>query len=138
MNNPLSMMQSFAMSMASRGLRNNKIDVQTKQLRCLSCFGDKSIGGQLEPCEHLKHSSTPAKSYCGGCGCGDRKGTWLEPESQEYSKLDYPRLNCPIKMPGFTNYEREHDNSNTRKVVIENYDPDQLVKIRVTVAEPKN
>ena len=131
MSNPLSMVKSFAMSVASRGLRNNKADFAVKQLRVLSCFGDKMIGGQLERCEHLTPSQTEGKYYCGGCGCGDRKGTWLQSNSDDYSKLDYPKLNCPLKMPGFTDYDPD-DKSNTRKVVIENYDMKNLARIKVS------
>lgn len=136
MNNPLSMVKSFAMSVASRGLKNNKADIAVKQLRTLSCFGDKMIGGQLESCEHLSQSKTKGKYYCAGCGCGDRKATWLQSNGDDYSKLDYPTLTCPLKMPGFSNYKSGDEESNNRKVVIENYDMKNLARIKVS-APPK-
>ena len=71
------MVQSFAMSLTSRGLTNKKINRANKQLRVLSCFGNQHVGGELPPCEHLENSETEGKYFCGGCGCGDKKGTWL-------------------------------------------------------------
>jgi len=139
MHNPFTMVQSFAKSLASRGLKNNKADTATKQLRTLSCFGDKSIGGHLPRCQHLtKSSHHPGKFYCGGCGCGDRKATWLHANEEEYSKLDYPKLECPLKMPGFTNYEISENKENMRKNIIENYDMKKLVKITVSTPSPLN
>jgi hypothetical protein len=130
----LTMMQSFAMAIASRGLTDQKIAKPVKQLRVLSCFGNQAQGGVLPPCEHLKKSSTEGKFYCGGCGCGDRKGTWLVGDDAEYSKLDYPKLNCPLQMPGFSNYEKSKpDEANppiTRRFYI-----DQL-KINVSNPDP--
>lgn len=123
----------FAASLASRGIKNTKTDVQTKQLRVLSCFGH----GDIPSCPFLKHSSTPGKHYCARCGCGDKKHTWLLKESEEYSKLDYPTLNCPLKMPGFSNYDPNYKIPEiaTRKEQIENFDPDQLQYIQVTIGQ---
>ena len=101
----LTLIQSFGVSMASRGVRNKKTDGPTKQLRVLSCFGNQSIGGELVPCQHLMESESRGKHYCGKCGCGDRPGTHLVAKGEKYSKLDYPVLSCPLQMPGFSNYE---------------------------------
>jgi|TARA_X000001382_G_scaffold128139_1_gene117184 hypothetical protein len=131
--NPFTKMQLYAKSLASRRFSNRKTDQATKQLRFLSCFGDKSIGGQLSPCEELKNSETEGKFYCGACGCGDRKATWLEAESEHYAKLDYPTLACPLKMPGFSNYDGSDSKENIRKNIIENYDPSKLIQLRVSV-----
>ena len=38
------MVQSFAMSLTSRGLTNKKINRANKQLRVLSCFGNQHVG----------------------------------------------------------------------------------------------
>ena len=132
LKNPLTMMQSFAMSLASRGLTNKKADIPTKQLRTLSCFGDESIGGSLPPCEGLGKSETGGRFYCTECGCGDREGTWLNSTNENYSKLDYPKLHCPRKMPGFSNYLMSETKDNSRKYIIENYNAAQLVKITVS------
>jgi len=99
------MAHSFAQSLVSRGFTNRKTEPYTKKLRVLSCFGNESNHGELPPCEHLQKSKTQkGKFFCGGCGCGDKKSTWLISDTDEYSKLDYPNLSCPLKMPGFSNY----------------------------------
>lgn len=126
-------MVMFAASLASRGFKNNKIDEQTKQLRVLSCFGNEDI----KKCPFLRESKTSNYFYCGKCGCGDNKNTWLIKESDEYSKLDYPKLHCPIKMPGFTNYDPNYYEiqSGDRKRQIEDYDPEKLKFIPVTIGQ---
>jgi len=135
----IGMIQSFAMSLTSRGLNEKKINRATKQLRVLSCFGDKHMNGVVPPCEHLKESKTPGQYFCGGCGCGDRQGTWLVANGNEYSKLDYPKLNCPIGMPGFTNYSPSKPDEAvspiTRKYYIENIGFEDLNKMPVTLPE---
>ena len=45
-----SMVQNFAMALASRNLNNKKINKPIKQLRVLSCFGNESLGGELPEC----------------------------------------------------------------------------------------
>lgn len=135
----IGMVQSFAQAITSRGLNNNKINKPTKQLRVLSCFGNTETGGQLPPCEYLRNSATPGKHFCGGCGCGDKPHTWLMSEGQEYSKLDYPKLQCPLKMPGFVNYEpskpEEAVSPITRRYYIENIDYREVDKISVSLPE---
>lgn len=135
----IGMIQSFATALASRGLNNTKVNKATKQLRVLSCFGNQHLGGQLPPCEHLKQSTTPGKHFCGGCGCGDKPRTWLMAEGGEYSKLDYPRLNCPLNMPGFSNYQpSKPDEANepiTRRFYIENIPVNDVMNIPVTLPE---
>ena len=56
-------------------------------------------------------------------------------KSEEYSKLDYPVLDCPMKMPGFTNYDPNFNTAETqtRREQIENFDPEKLKFIQVTV-----
>lgn len=136
----MTMMQTFASAITSRGFNNEKVTIPMKQLRIASCFGNQSQGGVLPPCEHLKQSTTPGKFYCGGCGCGDRKGTWLVAEGDEYSKLDYPRLSCPLQMPGFSNYEKSKpDEANspiTRRFYIEQLPYTEIEKIPVKIHEP--
>lgn len=120
----MSMLQSFATAIASRGLQDNKVSLPVKQLRVLSCFGNQDQGGVMPPCEHLKESTTPGKHFCGGCGCGDKEGTWLVAEGDKYSKLDYPKLTCPLAMPGFSNYQQSKEDEGiepvTRRWYIEN------------------
>jgi hypothetical protein len=135
----IGMVQSFASALASRGISDNKIPQSGKQLRVLSCFGNQNTGGELTPCQHLKESSTPGKHFCGGCGCGDKPHTWLMADEQTYSKLDYPKLNCPLNMPGFTNYKPSNpDEANepiSRKYYIENIDYAQIASISVSTPE---
>lgn len=136
----MTMMQTFASAITSRGFNNEKVSIPMKQLRVASCFGNKDQGGVLPPCEHLKESTTAGKFYCGGCGCGDRKGTWLVAEGDEYSKLDYPRLACPLQMPGFSNYEKSKpDEANipiTRRYYIEQLPYTEIEKIPVKTYDP--
>ena len=136
----LGMAKSYAESLISRGLDDKKTEEPIKRLRVLSCFGNQHTGGNLPPCEHLKNSKTEGKYYCGGCGCGDRKGTWLLSNDNNYSKLDYPKLTCPLKMPGFTNYEISDPEDGippiTRKFYIENMDESDIKTVQVTSPEP--
>lgn len=132
------MAKNFAQALISRGVSNRKTDDTTKRLRVLSCLGD---GRDLPPCEYLRESSKDSsKSYCGGCGCGDRKGTWLIAEADEYSKLDYPKVHCPLQMPGFINYEEsDPDEANdpiTRRYYIEQMTDDQVEQIVVNIPDP--
>jgi hypothetical protein len=135
----LTMVQNFASAIASRGITNKKIAPTEKRLRVLSCFGNRHTGGQLPPCEHLKNSSTEGKYFCGGCGCGDKPMTWLLAEGDSYSKLDYPKLHCPLKMPGFTNYEKSSPDEAlppiTRRFYIENMPMAEVEKVSVTSPE---
>lgn len=123
----------FAASLTSRGLTNTKTDIPTKQLRVLSCFGHDDI----QPCPFLKESKIVGKHFCNKCGCGDKKHTWLLKESDDYSKLDYPKLDCPMKMPGFSNYDPNYYTLETknRKKQIENFDPENLKYIQVTIGQ---
>lgn len=133
----IEMAQSFISAIASRGASNNKVNVPLKQLRVLSCFGNKDKGGQLPPCEFLRKSKTEGKFFCGGCGCGDKPLTWLMGEGEEYSKLDYPKLNCPLQMPGFTNYKpsgpEEAISPITRRYYVENINYSDLEQVPVSM-----
>lgn len=117
--------KSYAEAVVSRGLNNKECSPETKQLRLLSCHGDGTE--TLPPCADRKNSNKYQGSFfCGGCGCGDKKSTQLinitiNGESQ-YSKLDYPKVSCPLKMPGFTDYQSSKSgvSDNFRKKEIEN------------------
>ena len=136
-NGKIGMAKNFAKSILSRGLSNKKTNKPTKQLRVMSCFGD---GDELPSCEYLEISKVDdTKNFCGGCGCGDRKGTWLVAKGDEYSKLDYPKLACPLQMPGFTNYEEsdpdESEEPVTRRYYIEQVNPERVMEIDVEMHE---
>tara|TARA_Y100000034_G_C6561275_1_gene242907 strand:+ start:54 stop:533 length:480 start_codon:yes stop_codon:yes gene_type:complete len=131
----IGMAKNFAKSILSRGLNNNKTDKPTKQLRVISCFGN---GKELPACEYLEVSkSDDSKHFCGGCGCGDRKGTWLVSNGEEYSKLDYPKLACPLQMPGFSNYEEsepdESESPVTRRYYIEQMTTKDIKNVEVSI-----
>lgn len=123
----------YAASLASRGLTNNRADEEIKRLRALSCFGGIE---DIPPCPYLQTSRiNSSKKYCGRCGCGDKMGTWLLAEENEYAKLDYPHLNCPANMPGFSNYDPNFvtDEIRDRKQKIEDLDPEKLSLVQITV-----
>jgi len=126
---------SFAMSVVSRGIVGKKAEPSVKQLRVLSCFGNNEI----PVCENLLKSKKYEGHYCGGCGCGDKPHTQLLINGKAYSKLDYPYLTCPLKMPGFSNYDpaspREVSEKN-RKSLIEVYDTLKLSEIDVSSPDP--
>ena len=127
-------MVMFAASLASRGLGNKKTDIETKQLRVVSCFGHNGI----PPCPYLRISQmNPKYYYCGKCGCGDKPNTWLLKNHKKYSKLDYPVLNCPLHMPGFSNYDPNFNTSEIklRKEKIESMSPEDLQVIDITIGE---
>jgi len=137
------MVQNFAMALASRNLNNKKINKPIKQLRVLSCFGNESLGGELPACEYLQQSEVdPTKHICGGCGCGDKKSVFLVANAEEYGKLDYPKLACPLQMPGFTNYvvssSDEAEEPVTRKYYIENIDYDSIRELDVVIGREEN
>ena len=128
---------SFALSIASRGFFGNKAEVPVKKLRVLSCFGNQDIN----PCEHLQKSKNYEGHYCGICGCGDKPHTQLLINGQKYSKLDYPYLSCPLKMPGFSNYEPASPKEvaeNSRKSLIEVYDILKLENMDVSSPDPSD
>ena len=61
-------------------------------------------------------------------------------EADEYSKLDYPKVVCPLQMPGFYNYEEsEPDEANdpiTRRYYIEQMSEEDVSKVKVHIPDP--
>jgi len=116
---------SFGRSMASKGITARKAESKSIELRKMSCHGDSSKG--LPPCSERKESQKyPGSFYCGKCGCGDKAHTQLinvknEDGTEKYSKLDYPKVTCPLSMPGFSNYTQSEKgvSENPRKLFIE-------------------
>jgi hypothetical protein len=100
----LNKVKSIVNSYASRGITQDKrCDSNTKRIRSISCHGDESLG--IAPCSFRRISKEEGRYYCGECGCGDRPATWLNSKTPEdYTKLDFPTVVCPLNMPGFTNY----------------------------------
>lgn len=93
---------SFAKSMKSRGFTGKRVPLHIRGIRHSSCFGSTADGEPVgEVCPALRASSDGIHHWCGECGCGDARLAWLDDE--EYPKLDYPHLECPRAMPGFSN-----------------------------------
>ncbi len=106
----LGMISKYVKAKWSKGLTEKKVDVTTKDIRLLSCFGngqDIPVCGGLRPSERKM-----GKFFCGECGCGDKMSTWLNGTDEEYTKLDHPYLSCPRKMPGFSDFEPATDDDN--------------------------
>lgn len=100
----LKKIKEFTDSMISRGLWDAKAHEDIIDLRDISCHGSEDLA--IPACAERVESKKFANSfYCGACSCGDYSHTQLSKISDtHYSKLEYPRVNCPKKMPGFTNY----------------------------------
>jgi len=116
----LNMISNYIKAKWSKGFDNKKVDVTTKDIRLLGCFGD---GEEISVCPGLRPSEElMGKFICGECGCGDGKGKYLNGEKDEYTKLDHPYLSCPRRMPGFSDYEPSTDKDDLqekRKKMIE-------------------
>ena len=60
-------------------------------------------------------------------------------EADNYSKLDYPKVACPLNMPGFSNYvvstPDEEEEPVTRKYYIENMDYTLVQQVSVKIGE---
>jgi hypothetical protein len=75
---------------------------QTIELRRRSCFGDPDAG--ISACSMVRGHAP--KRYCGACGCGARREAILDEHPETgHSKLEFVRLTCPLKRPGFSNSE---------------------------------
>jgi len=133
--------KNFGKSMMSRGFTNKRCSPLVKQIRSLSCHGND----ELAPCPHRKDSvNFKGSHHCGACGCGDKAMTQLSPipgVKDNYGKLDFPALSCPLKMPGFTDYEiKDDDTPDTlqRKEYINKMYVQIGVDMNVLVEEQKN
>lgn len=103
------MAESFVKAMRSRGLgalvgEGKRVELTIKEKRHVSCFG-KDLQGRAvaSPCEALTLSADGVHHFCNDCQCGDRTLAWLDGEEGEYTKLDYPYLECPRRRDGFSN-----------------------------------
>jgi len=96
-----------------------KVPKSIKETRKVSCNGDDAAIG---PCQFRVESKKQVGAFiCGACGCGDGKDVLVKGEVPDYEKLDYPYVQCPASMPGFSNYLPSKDESNPdeRKLTIE-------------------
>ena len=137
--------KNMAKAYASKGLSGKRANEEVVEIRSMSCHGMKDIG--LAPCEFRGTSEeNEGRHYCLECGCGDRQATWLNALNEDdYTKLHFPNVVCPLNMPGFTNYtplsaeseERvSHYNGFTRKAKIEQFGREfdvDLVQLSISV-----
>lgn len=104
------MAESFVKAMKSRGPGalvggGKRVELTIKERRHGSCFG-KALDGTpaaSQPCEALRLASDGVHHFCDDCGCGDRTLAYLDGDDGEYTKLDYPYLECPRRRDGFSN-----------------------------------
>lgn len=91
----------LATAKAIAGLGNTDgfhCDDKTLAARQSSCFGG---AGKL-PCPVLVENAGGHK-FCGACGCGQTELARLDADKPEdYTKLHYPVLRCPLNRDGFT------------------------------------
>ena len=74
------------------------VDQATYELRRNSCFGSE----KQPPCSLLVTNASGHR-FCGACGCGQTALSRLDGDKPEdYTKLHYPALHCPLKREGFT------------------------------------
>lgn len=95
--------KNLGKSVASR-VTQGKANENLIKLRVLSCHGD----GEVVPCPYRSASNTREGAYfCTACGCGDKPRAFLNDpdDSGAYTKLDYPWVSCPVRMPGFGDYK---------------------------------
>ncbi len=95
--------KNLGKSVASR-VTQGKASEDLIKLRVLSCHGD----GEVVPCPYRSASNTREGAYfCTACGCGDKPRAFLNDpdDSGAYTKLDYPWVSCPVRMPGFGDYK---------------------------------
>jgi hypothetical protein len=106
--------KNITKSYISKGFDGKRADDMVVEVRNMSCNGLGDIG--LPPCEYRGDSKVEeGRNYCLECGCGDRQSTWLNrKEKDEYIKLDFPNVVCPLQMPGFTNFTKSELESEDR------------------------
>jgi Glycosyltransferase (GlcNAc) len=118
--NSWQMADSFLSAIKSRGLvattldildvnkeMGKRVDDATLNIRKLSCFGDGTAKNTA--CEALRTDSE-GNQFCGACGCKSNKLAILTSKNPEdYTKLHYPELECPLQKRGFSNYNEHKD-----------------------------
>lgn len=108
----------FILTMSSSIL--GRVDPEIRSLRILSCHGVDKTGKQVDsPCQSRIFSKEKQFHSCNQCGCGDTEiarissygSTEDRPlfKKEEYIKLDFPYLQCPMQKKGFSNYEGDEN-----------------------------
>lgn len=82
------------------------IDRNTREKRQISCWGTDLVGTPVTTACHMLREKD-GHFYCGACGCGAnpiaRLGSVERRGVGEPTKLDFPKLECPLQKPGFAN-----------------------------------
>ncbi len=98
--------QSFTKSVASKGIVGKRVSLSIRGERDVSCFGGVYSDGTTQlPCDSLIIGKDGKTKFCGECGCGEKEAARLTVPEGEYSKLDYPYLECPRRKRGFSNFD---------------------------------
>lgn len=86
--------RSFVEAKASRGLSNKRVALPIYEKRFATCTS----------CPHLVKDE--GNAWCGACKCPRNMGdTHMLPRQEgDYTKLHHPRLHCPVRNAGFSNY----------------------------------
>ena len=93
----LNMISNYLKAKVSKGISNKKVDITTKDIRLLSCFGN---GEDISVCPGLRPSEKEmGKFICGECGCGDGEGKYLNEDEGKYAKLENLKCILPAKPP---------------------------------------
>lgn len=128
----------LADSLLSRGLNNERVREEIKDIREISCHGSEELG--ITPCEAREESKKfPGSHICGACNCGDFGHTQITNLSEDhYSKLDYPRVVCPKRMPGFMNFIplTISENNMRKKLIEETFGVEYLVELTARKENP--
>lgn len=99
----------FAKSMKSRGVGNERVELEIFQQRVTSCHGDE----KTPPCPARRYYKKGKWHYCNDCNCTAKKMARLSAAGSdedkpvvdhegEYIKLLYPYVDCPRGRPGFS------------------------------------
>jgi hypothetical protein len=119
------MASSFVKAMKSRGPGalvggGKRVELTIKERRYISCFGKKLDGTLVAsgPCEALRLAADGIHHFCDDCGCGDRTLAYLDGDDGDYTKLDYPYLECPRRRDGFSNALGSSSDSEKESVVL--------------------
>lgn len=109
---------NFILSLGSKVLEG-KVSKEIKNERILSCHGINEEGKQIQPPCRARGFNTDKKFHsCNLCGCGAKEiariSSYGSTENnpifdEEYMKLDFPYLACPMQKKGFSNYDGDEN-----------------------------
>jgi len=137
--------KNFGKSVTSR-ITQGKAEDHVIKLRVLSCHGDENV----LPCPYRADSTVRnGAKFCTACGCGDKPRAFLNnpDDPNAYTKLHYPWVSCPVKMPGFSDYvsveeqpkeiSEKYAEAMDRKKLIENKLKEEGIEIPAAIPLPE-